>query len=192
VADTADVAAHADADEAAGAEAEAAVDAPADSALCMVSNDSTLPGVSIAFRAPVACQFTLAQAQAGIAIPYDVVVAQDVAGVVPTQQDAGHCGTPGPSGLIVSGSVTGGGQTYCLCDIGFCAPSALPAVTLHAGTYAGTFSWQGRNWGGPSDTNNPMGAPFPTGNYLLLVVATGTHNGVGFQVNGALSITLTP
>jgi hypothetical protein len=37
-----------------------------------------------------------------------------------------------------------------------------------------------------------MGAPFPPGNYLLLVVATGTHNGASFQVNGALSITLTP
>jgi hypothetical protein len=113
-----DVAAHADAAEAAGTDAEAAVDAPADSGLCMASSDSTISGAWIAFRAPVACQFTLAQAQAGISIPYDVVVAQDVTGVVPTPQDAGHCGAPGPSGLIVSGSVTGGGQTYGCSSIG--------------------------------------------------------------------------
>ncbi len=77
-----------------------------------------MPGVSIVFRSPVTCTYTLAQAQGGIMIPYDVVVASDVAGVTPARQDAGNCGAPGSSGLVVFEQVAGGGQSYCLCDTG--------------------------------------------------------------------------
>ena len=56
--------------------------------------------------------------------------------------------------------LAGNGQSYCLCDTGLCGPASLPPVTLRAGNYAGAFSWDGKNWNGPSDTDNPKGAPF--------------------------------
>ncbi len=159
---------------------------------CAVTGASSLPGVSIAFRLPVTCTFTVAQALAGIAIPYDVVVANDVAGVILTARDAGGCGQPGNSGLIVFEQLAGNGQSYCLCDTGLCGPAALPPVTLHAGSYAGAFSWDGKNWNGPSDTGNPKGAPFPPGTYALTLRATGTSGGSIFAVSATLAIRLTP
>jgi hypothetical protein len=169
-------------------------DAPADTGggMCAVTSVSSLPGVSIAFHPPVACAFTLAQAQAGIAIPYDLVVASDVANVAPRAQDAGGCGQPGSSGLILFERLEGGGQSYCLCDTGLCAPTPPPPTTLHAGTYASSFSWDGKNWSGPSDTGNPQGAPFPPGDYTLTVSATGTQGATSFAVSATLAIRLTP
>jgi hypothetical protein len=159
---------------------------------CAVTGESSLPGVSIAFRMPVNCTFTVAQALAGIAIPYDVVVTNDVAGVILTPQNAGGCGLPGNSGLIVFEQLAGNGQSYCLCDTGLCGPASLPPVTLRAGSYAGAFSWDGKNWNGPSDTGNPKGAPFPPGTYTLTVRATGTGGGSTFVVSATLAIRLTP
>ena len=121
---------------------------------CAVTSQSSLAGVSIVFRAPIVCSFTLAEAQAGISIPYDVVVAQDVAGVTPLPQDGGQCGQPGASGLIVFEQLAGSGQKYCLCDTGLCMPPQGSAVTLHAAEYPASFKWDGRNWNGPSDTGN--------------------------------------
>jgi hypothetical protein len=172
--------------------ADAAAEGEDAAGRCSTTSTSSLLGVSIAFRAPVICTFTLAQAQAGITIPYDVVVASDVAGVVPAPEDAGGCGAPGSSGLIVFEKLGGGGQSYCLCDTGLCAPGALPPVTLHAGTYASSFAWSGRNWTGPSDTGNPMGTVFPAGPYVLTVSSKGTVGGTSFVVTAALSIELTP
>jgi hypothetical protein len=160
--------------------------------MCNVTSTSSLPGVSIAFHQPVACEFTLAQAQAGIAIAYDVIVASDVAGVVPKPQDMGDCGQPGSSGLIPFERLQGGGQSYCLCDTGLCRAMPLPPRTLLAGRYTNTFSWDGKNWSGPSDTLNPQGAPFPPGDYTLNVSATGTRGTQSFTVSATLAIRLTP
>lgn len=183
----------------ASAQDSAAEAAPGDAAsdgaeggACSVTSSSSLPGVSIVFRAPVTCTFTLAQTQAGIMIPYDVVVAADVANVVSAPQDAGGCGAPGQSGLILFEQLGGGGQSYCVCDTGLCAPGSRPPVTVHAGTYGGSFSWTGRNWGGPSDTGNPMGAVFPAGSYALTVSARGIQGAASFAVTTTLTIQLTP
>ena len=162
------------------------------SAGCIATSTSSLPGVSFALRTPVTCTFTLAEAQAGISIPYDVVVASDVTGVVPAPQDAGGCGAPGTSGLIVFEQLAGSGQSYCLCDTGLCVPGSPPAVTLRAGSYGTGFSWTGRNWSGPSDTGNPMGAAFPAGSYTLTLSAKGTKDGAAFAVTTTLTIVLTP
>jgi hypothetical protein len=169
-------------------------DGPVDSdgGKCTVTSTSSLPGVSIVFHDPVVCEFTIAQAQAGISIPYDVVIASDVTGVVPEPQDGGKCGQPASSGLILFERLGGGGQSYCLCDTGLCLPTTPPPTTLHAGTYASAFSWDGKNWGGPSDTGNPQVAPFPPGDYTLTVSATGTRGGASFAVSGTLDIHLTP
>jgi len=167
-----------------------------DLGLCAVTSQSNLPGVTIRFTHPADCTFTLAQAAAGIAIPYTVDVAMDLAGVVPSPQDAGNCGKPGPSGLIVFEQLDGGGQQYCLCGVGFCPMPTMTPVILHAGSYGSAFSWTGRNWMGPSDTSNPMGAPFPVGDYTLHVSAAGhwmSPMGIQpFQVVATLGIALVP
>src|SRR5262249_22289134 len=74
---------------------------------CSTSWSSSLAGVSIEFRAPVTCTFSVAQAAAGITIPYDVVVASDIFDVIPAPLDSGGCGKPGSSGLIVLEQLTG-------------------------------------------------------------------------------------
>jgi hypothetical protein len=69
-------------------------------------------------------------------------------------------------------------------------------MTLVPGSYPGTFKWDGRNWYGPSDTNNPEGAPFPPGHYMLTVSAKGElalpDPAAPFLVMGTFGIDLTP
>jgi hypothetical protein len=89
--------------------------------------------------------------------------------------------------LVLDPDIRGGSQLYCLCDQGLPAPlcplddggvvftqdagqfGGCPAVTVPAGTYHGVFTWDGRNWMGPSDTDNPEGSPFPPGDYAFEV-----------------------
>jgi hypothetical protein len=162
---------------------------------CTMGGTSTLPGVSIVFDSQP-CTFTLAQAAAGVHIGYQVVVGMSGDSVVPKPQDAGGCGAPGPSGLIVFESLAGGGQHYCLCDVGLCPTPSTTPVPLVPGMYPGSFAWDGKNWGGPSDTGNPEGAPFPPGQYTLTVSAVGDlvlpDPAAPFQVTGTFSIDLTP
>jgi hypothetical protein len=159
---------------------------------CQFTGGSDLAGVTIEFPEPVRCSYTLAEAAAGITIPYDVVIAMDVDGVVSMPQDAGMCQSPGASGLAVFERLNGNGQGYCLCDVGLC-PGMTMSVTLRAGRYHQAFKWDGRNWGGPSDTGNPEGPPFPAGaGYVLLLSAKGAVQGTPFNVQASLSITLTP
>ncbi len=77
------------------------------------------------------------------------------------------------------------------------APTDRPEIyafeaEVSAGTYSLTFSWEGRNWNGPSDTMNPVGPPFPPGYYSFEVSAVGTHNGAPFEVVGTFPILLVP
>jgi hypothetical protein len=170
-------------------------DVAPDSPACVATSTSDLAGVHIVIDASH-CVFTLAQASAGVTIPYDVVIDADVTGVVAQPQDAGQCGMPDTSGLIPLEVLSATGQSYCRCDIGFCAPTPGTPVTLRAGQYHHAFTWDGTNWNGPSDTGNPHGAPFPVGTYALRVSAVGTHTTGGstthFTVAGTLSITLIP
>jgi hypothetical protein len=158
---------------------------------CTITSKSQLPGVSIVFPPTAPCTFTLGQAASGISIPYDIVVSQDVVGVVPKPQDAGGCGRPGNSGLIVLEDLRGGPDDYCLCDLGLCAPPSSMPVTLHAGTYPNAFTWTGHQWNGPSDTGNPKGPLFPPGDFVLTVTATGTKEGGTFTIEATLTIHLT-
>jgi len=160
-------------------------DAAAD---CVSSGVSEL-GIKIEFPKQ-ACTFSLAQAAAGIDLAYQVVVENDVSEMVPTGQSS--CPAPGPSGLYVFERVSGAGQSYCICDTGLCpAPPSTPVV-IAQGTTSGTFSWDGTNWNGPSDTGNPKGPAFPPGKYTVVVSAKGSHAGNPYDIHGDFGITLTP
>jgi hypothetical protein len=90
---------------------------------------------------------------------------------------------------------TGGSQNYCLCDNGLCAPPSTDPVSLSPGIYPETFTWQGKNWTGPSDTPTPMGAPFPPGDYTLRVSALGWRGTVDqdpFTVSATWVLHLVP
>src|SRR5258708_735203 len=67
---------------------------------CKTTSSSNLPGVTINFVSPD-CTFTLAQAAAGIRIPYQVKIESATTNVVPKPQDAGGCDIPDQSGLIL-------------------------------------------------------------------------------------------
>ena len=69
--------------------------------------------------------------------------------------------------------LTGNRQYYAIRDVGGCFGRPLRPGTLRAGTYPGTFSWDGVNWFGESDTGVPKGPPFPAGIYVLSLTARG-------------------
>jgi hypothetical protein len=147
--------------------------------------------MSITFPPPTNCIFTLAEAALGISIEYELVLENEVPDVVPHSQQS--CpGPPGASQLYLFERLSGGNESYCICDNGLCpAPPDTP-ITLHPGTYPGVFEWDGKNWNGPSDTGNPKGPPFPPGEYTLDVSTTGLVAGQAFEVRGTLNVKLIP
>ncbi len=158
-------------------------------ASCDGAGSSNLEGVCIVFP-PQKDSFTLAEAKAGVEFTYEVVVLADVAGV--TTESLNTCDQPGPGGLFVSEKIEGNDQSYCLCDQGKCPNPVEPAFVLAAGNYPDSLPWDGVNWSGPSDFNNPKGPPFPPGMYTVKIRTIGKHEGQPYEVIGELPITLTP
>lgn len=156
---------------------------------CDDAGASNLDGVCIVFP-PQQDAFTLAEAAGGVEFKYVVIVTADVMDVTP--QTEVTCDSPGPGGLYVGERVEGDGQNYCVCDSGLCPPPDDPPFTLKMGQYPGSLDWDGKNWNGPSDTNNPEGPPFPPGAYTVKIRAIGQHAGQDFEVTADLPITLTP
>jgi len=58
-------------------------------------------------------------------------------------------------------------------DFGLAPPPKGTVKSLNKGTYAHIFTWDGRNWTGPSDFGNPKGKPFPAGAYDVTVTIHG-------------------
>ena len=117
---------------------------------------------------PQPCVFTLEQARQGITFRYEVVIERDMAGFLTGPQDAGCCQEPGPGNLYPFPQIVGNGQRYALYDAGYCDCSwkgRPKRLTLKKGRYQGAFFWNGVNWSGPSDFDNPQGRPFPPGTY---------------------------
>jgi len=112
------------------------------------------------------------------AIPY---TAADSAG------GCGRCGgyTDDPLTLVDIRVDDGNAVQYCQCDVGCCPPITEHEVTLRAGDADGELDWPGRQWQGPSDTNQPLGAPFPPGDYHVRL--TFSVPGVG-KISAALPI----
>ena len=65
----------------------------------------------------------------------------------------------------------------------------LSGMAAGAATESGTINWSGRNWSGPSDTNNPEGAPFAPGSYGVNVTFDGRGQG---SVTATLPIEIVP
>jgi hypothetical protein len=189
---------------------DALLDQESSSTSCDIVDTSTLPHVHVQFPAPV-CVFTVAQAQAGITIPYDVVVDEDVPGFAPAPYPYPYS-VRDVANLALTAVLSGGGQSYCVCDEGLPLPScpvgdggytpaygslstdACAPVTIPHGTYSMTFTWDGRNWNGPSDTANEEGRLFPAGDYQLAVsTAPGSVGDAGgAQATGKMTIHLLP
>jgi hypothetical protein len=164
---------------------------------CSVGGSSSLDGVHIDFPADVPCRFTRAQAAAGIAIPYALVIDADVPRVTRETSGIANC-YPVTDDLFTFEELSGNQQRYAIEDVGLCAPMNPQPMTLSAGRHEHTFDWDGVNWSGPSDTGVPKGPPFPAGVYTLRVRAAGTTTSSGggamrpFEVIRTLEITLVP
>jgi hypothetical protein len=151
--------------------------------------------ISIQFSQP-SYTFTLAQASAGIEIPYQIIIAENIDTIY--ARSGKQCpGRPDSSGLIPFEILSGNGQRYCLCDEGLCFVLDTNGVIskLVKGTYQETFSWQGHNWNGASDYNAPLGPAFPAGTYFLKI-GVGGKNKVGnsfegFSIADSVSVVLT-
>ncbi len=156
---------------------------------CDGAGSSNLEGVCIVFP-PQQDSFTLAEAKAGVVFKYEVLVLADLANI--TTEPINICDQPGPGGLFVGERVEGNDQSYCLCDQGKCPNPVVPPFVLKAGSYPDSLPWDGVNWNGPSDFNNPKGPPFPPGMYTVKIRAIGQHDGQPFEVTGELPITLKP
>jgi hypothetical protein len=156
---------------------------------------SSLPGVSFDLSGnPPA--ITLAQAARGVAFVYRTRIERDLPGVISMPLDAGRCDGPEPGGLAVLEMIDGGGHSYCLCDTGRCGRGD-EARDLAPGVHEGRFEWDGRNWFGPSDFNNPKGEPFPPGTYRFQVRAAGTYRDAGgseipWEAEGSVGFHLVP
>jgi hypothetical protein len=161
-----------------------------DPSLCEFSGDGTLKGVSFDLSGND-CVFTLDEIAAGISLHYRIVVEEELHNVVSRPLDAGQCDELGPAGLRTFEKIHGNDQTYCICDSGLCG-GPQESVDLVPGDYSDSFDWDGRNWNGPSDTGNPMGAPFPPGEYVLVVRSEGTHGTLqsDFAVTATMKIHL--
>jgi hypothetical protein len=78
--------------------------------------------------------------------------------------------TSDPGSLVDTAVLGPGAARYCECDVGLCPPTTPGPVTLTAGTTSGELDWPGFQWGGPSDTDNPIGPPFPPGHAVVQVL----------------------
>jgi hypothetical protein len=102
-----------------------------------------------------------------------VITVRENVWVTPLPQDDGRAGKPGAGGLFPFAEIRGGEQYYGLRDVGLGPSTAGHRFFLKQGTYTATFAWDGRNWRGPSDTNQPKGPPFPPGTYEARVRVVG-------------------
>lgn len=140
--------------------------------------------------------YTLAEVAKGIQFDYTITVGKVIDGVMPIPQDDGSASGPGPSGLFPFEKISGNSQSYSLRDIGLAPPHETPARTIKQGKYRSSFEWDGRNWTGPSDFDNPKGDPFPPGNYKLEVRIVGDVESpkgrVRYEISKSVPVKLLP
>jgi hypothetical protein len=140
-------------------------------------------------------EFTLAEVAKGVRFEYRIVVRGDLDGVIPRAQDVGGGAAPGPSGLYPFEEISGNRQSYSLRDLGLGWMDDRPRL-IEEGSHVLWFDWDGRNWAGPSDTNNPKGPPFPPGIYSLSVRLAGevltTDGRRPYEISRSATLRLAP
>jgi hypothetical protein len=117
--------------------------------------------------------FATADAAKGVKIPFEIVVLEDWANVIPLPPGPSFNTPAGPSGLFPAIRIDGKDQLYSPLDYGLGAPPKEVSQTIKKGVYKGSFTWDGRNWTGPSDFGNPKGKPFPPGEYKITINSRG-------------------
>jgi hypothetical protein len=140
----------------------------------------SVPGVTLAIRS-ADCVY---QAGQDARFVYEITTDATVPAIdVPASIGCGSCqpATTDPRswvGWVIQGaSSDGADQTFCLCDVGCCAPEAARTIKPATGTVSDVIDWSGRNWHGPSDTGMPQGAVFPPGIYQVKVTFAGRERG---------------
>ncbi len=130
------------------------------------ATDPSLPGVTLHVEAD-ACTFD--EGEGGV-FRYRLTLPSPIDFAVDTFPGCGACAAYSSDPASLLGFVVGSGLVrYCRCDEGCCAPQEPASYTIAAGTVEGSFEWPGRTWNGPSDTDNPLGDPFPPGDYPVTV-----------------------
>jgi hypothetical protein len=152
----------------------------------------TIPGVSISIQSSRCVYHVGEQAEFTYEVTTDgTVPAIDIA----AGSGCGSCSKPSEDPLSfvsyqIGGAAPGGEpQSYCLCDVGCCLPDEAATVQPKATTVSATIEWSGRNWSGPSDTNNPQGDFFLPGSYGVNVTFNGREQG---SVKATLPIEIIP
>lgn len=144
---------------------------------CEVKYEGAIPGAKLDLS-KTPCVFSISQAGGTFALPYDVIV-KAATPLWNTDPNAGQCPPQNVFGgvatfVTLEGLGDGTPQKWCLCDVGLCAPPKDISYTATTpGTYTHAFTWDGKNFQGPSDTNQQPGAPFPPGQYTLTVKSQG-------------------
>ena len=134
------------------------------------------------------CTLTAAQAKSH-SFPWQLVVTEAPGELKHTTLH--HCEGLRESGFHPREKLHGNEQHYELVDGGRCRTPDLSSAP-QLGTFPESFDWDGVNWTGPSDFNNPKGKPFPAGSYTFLVEMRGTTaDGTEWEIVGELPFELT-
>lgn len=141
---------------------------------CIARSATTSFGIELAIDLD-RCVFSLSELADGVTLPYTVRIETGETPVWSRSLDAGGCDRAGESGLAILERVQGGDQSWCVCDEGLCFESPAEFAILEPGTFQDSIEWDGRNWFGPSDFGNPVGDPFPPGEYSFAVRAAGQY-----------------
>jgi hypothetical protein len=130
--------------------------------------DPSLPGVLVHVEAD-RCQVISGEPQI---FRYRLDLAAALPYTAPDSQGCSRCAgyTSDPASLIDTAVLGLGVARYCRCDVGCCPPTTAHPVTLQPGSTSGEIDWPGLQWGGPSDTGNPLGPPFPPGGAVVQVL----------------------
>ncbi|WP_437967239.1 hypothetical protein WMF04_48125 [Sorangium sp. So ce260] len=142
--------------------------------------EGTIPGVKLSI-ASSRCIYRVGEPAEFV---YEVTTDSSVPPIeIAASDGCGRCVKPSGDPLSfvryrISGESTAGDpQSYCLCDVGCCAPDEATTVQVDATTATQTIRWSGRQWSGPSDTGNPEDDFFAPGTYDVDVTFDGEAQG---------------
>ena len=164
---------------------------------CAPVYEGAIPGAALDLT-KTPCTFSISAAHGVFNLAYGLTISS--ANTLSLDGTSGGCQPPASAfhgGIAAGEHVSGGGQSWCLCDVGLCAPTGSPFTATVPGSYMVNFTWDGNNWNGPSDTGNKPGAAFPPGSYVFTVNVSGKREAPDgaiqpFSAAATLPIVLTP